>query len=113
MAALLAAWLKLGRSVGAFLDATPRLYLLVTEADLARDRAERESILHGAWLGAVLPRLKKIPPFEQLVPQARTVDDDPELRAAEQRAELAALRIVMAEQGRGRSWQEWQERSQS
>lgn len=112
MAALLEAWLRFGLSAEAFLDATPRLFLMVTDAAVDRCRRDDEGRLHAAWTGAVLSRASKIPKFESLISHDEP-DADPEMRAAEQRAELAAMRMVMAERGQGRSWKEWQGRSRS
>lgn len=101
--------MTLGLPVDAFFDATPKLYLMVTDAAIGLRQRDDERAIHGAWLGAILGRAKKIPSFEKLVPR-RHHDDDPEIRAAEQRAEMAAMRVVMEERGQGRTWAEWRER---
>ncbi|MFC5736944.1 hypothetical protein [Sinirhodobacter huangdaonensis] len=109
MADLLDAWLKLGLDIDDFLSATPRLYMLVTRAAVAARHRADDGMIHGAWLGAILGRAKKIPALDSLLSRPADADDDPEMRAAEQRAEMAALREVMAAQGRTRSWSEWRE----
>lgn len=86
---------------------TPRVFLIQLEG--VKEKAARDAELQtsAAWLSGILPRLKKIPPLSDFV-TSKVPPRTAEEHSLELQAQMRVTREFMAEQGKIRTWAEWQ-----